>query len=240
MMIIGNPLPTDPGRLIKYLTIAWNFLKSIFTPPKEDESPEDVARRNEQIRAFCDYINDQAKQVENAAVQQLQGYARYLTEFSQQNGGMELFSKYHIRTDGFVSQIDLLCAQLPGIIHSEVSKHLNDSDPTFHKIQWMLPGAEKEAAMQAFTTQVIQNAVEKCAVCSEQIMESIQNHFIELLQDAVGQEYKQLEKKEQTLAELEAAAGDTAEQERICTQAKLISACCQCVEEILSGSKEAV
>lgn len=239
-MIMGNPLPTDPGRLIKYLTIAWNFLKSIFTPPKKDESPEDVARRNEQIRAFCDYINDQAKQVENAAVQQLQGYARYLTEFSQQNGGMELFSKYHIRTDGFVSQIDLLCAQLPGIIHSEVSKHLNDSDPTFHKIQWMLPGAEKEAAMQAFTTQVIQNAVEKCAVCSEQIMESIQNHFIELLQDAVGQEYKQLEKKEQTLAELEAAAGDTAEQERICTQAKLISACCQCVEEILSGSKEAV
>lgn len=239
-MIMGNPLPTDPGRLIKYLTIAWNFLKSIFTPPKKDESPEDVARRNEQIRAFCDYINDQAKQVENAAVQQMQGYARYLTEFSQQNGGMELFSKYHIRTDGFVSQIDLLCAQLPGIIHSEVSKHLNDSDPTFHKIQWMLPGAEKEAAMQAFTTQVIQNAVEKCAVCSEQIMESIQNHFIELLQDAVGQEYKQLEKKEQTLAELEAAAGDTAEQERICTQAKLISACCQCVEEILSGSKEAV
>lgn len=239
-MIMGNPLPTDPGRLIKYLTIAWNFLKSIFTPPKKDESPEDVARRNEQIRAFCDYINDQAKQVENAAVQQLQGYARYLTEFSQQNGGMELFSKYHIRTDGFVSQIDLLCAQLPGIIHSEVSKHLNDSDPTFHKIQWMLPGAEKEAAMQAFTAQVIQNAVEKCAVCSEQIMESIQNHFIELLQDAVGQEYKQLEKKEQTLAELEAAAGDTAEQERICTQAKLISACCQCVEEILSGSKEAV
>ena len=239
-MIMGNPLPTDPGRLIKYLTIAWNFLKSIFTPPKKDESPEDVARRNEQIRAFCDYINDQAKQVENAAVQQLQGYARYLTEFSQQNGGMELFSKYHIRTDGFVSQIDLLCAQLPGIIHSEVSKHLNDSDPTFHKIQWMLPGAEKEAAMQAFTTQVIQNAVEKCAVCSEQIMESIQNHFVELLQDAVGQEYKQLEKKEQTLAELEAAAGDTAEQERICTQAKLISACCQCVEEILSGSKEAV
>lgn len=239
-MIMGNPLPTDPGRLIKYLTIAWNFLKSIFTPPKKDESPEDVARRNEQIRAFCDYINDQAKQVENAAVQQLQGYARYLTEFSQQNGGMELFSKYHIRTDGFVSQIDLLCAQLPGIIHSEVSKHLNDSDPTFHKIQWMLPGAEKEAAMQAFTTQVIQNAVEKCAVCSEQIMESIQNHFIELLQDAVGQEYKQLEKKEQTLAELEAATGDTAEQERICTQAKLISACCQCVEEILSGSKEAV
>ena len=239
-MIMGNPLPTDPGRLIKYLTIAWNFLKSIFTPPKKDESPEDVARRNEQIRAFCDYINDQAKQVENAAVQQLQGYARYLTEFSQQNGRMELFSQYHIRTDGFVSQIDLLCAQLPGIIHSEVSKHLNDSDPTFHKIQWMLPGAEKEAAMQAFTTQVIQNAVEKCAVCSEQIMESIQNHFIELLQDAVGQEYKQLEKKEQTLAELEAAAGDTAEQERICTQAKLISACCQCVEEILSGSKEAV
>lgn len=239
-MIMGNPFPTDPGRLIKYLTVAWNFLKSIFTPPKEDESPEDVARRNEQIRAFCDYINEQAKQVENAAVQQLQGYARYLTEFSQQNGGMELFSKYHIRTDGFVSQIDLLCAQLPGIIHSEVSKHLNDSDPTFHKIQWMLPGAEKEAAMQAFTTQVIQNAVEKCAVCSEQIMESIQNQFIELLQDAVGQEYKQLEKKEQTLAELEAAAGDTAEQERICTQAKLISACCQCVEEILSGSKEAV
>lgn len=238
-MIIGTPIPPKPGEIAKWLKIAWNFIKAIFTPPEKDDPPQDVARRNEQIRAFCDYINEQAKQVEDAAVQQLKEYARYLADLSQ-SGDMELFSKYHIRTDSFVAQIDLLCAQLPGIINSEVSKRLNESDPTFHQIQWMMPGAEKEKAMQAFTAQVIQNAVEKCAVCVEQIVESIQTNFVELLQEAVNQGQRHLEKKEQILAELETAAGDIVEQERICTQAKLVCDCCQYVEEALSASKEVV
>ena len=94
--------------------------------------------------------------------------------------------------------------------------------------------------MQAFTAQVIQNAVEKCAVCVEQIVESIQTNFVELLQEAVNQGQRHLEKKEQILAELETAAGDIVEQERICTQAKLVCDCCQYVEEALSASKEVV
>ena len=236
-MIAGIPFVFNPGDILKVLPIAWNLIKSIFTPPEEDdESPQDVAHRGEQIRAFCDHVNDQAKQVENAAVQQLRDYARYLTELSQN----ETLARYQIRTENFVRQIDMLCMQLPGVIASEVSKRLNESDPEFHKIQWMLPGAEKEAAMQAFTTQTIQEAVEKCATLSEQIMETIQSNFTALLEEAVEQSQRQLEKKEQALAELEAAAGDAAEQEHIRCQAELVCACCRYVEEAFCEAKEAV
>ena len=235
-MITDIPFAFNPGDILKGLSIAWNLIKSIFTPPEEDdESPQDVAHRSEQIRAFCDHINDQARQVEDAAVQQLRDYAHYLTELSQD----EMLTRYQIHTENFIRQIDMLCMQLPGVIASEVSKRLNESDPEFHKIQWMLPGAEKEAAMQTFTSQTIREAVEKCATLSEQIMETIQTNFIALLEEAVDQNQRQLEKKEQALAELEAAAGNAAEQENIRCQAELVCVCCQYVEEAFCEAKEA-
>ena len=164
-MITDIPFAFNPGDILKGLSIAWNLLKSHFPPPEADDERahrRDHAHpvrshRSEQLRAFCDHINDQARQVEDAAVQQLRDYAHYLTELSQD----EMLTRYQIHTENFIRQIDMLCMQLSGVIASEVSKRLNESDPEFHKIQWMLPGAEQEAAMQTFTSQTIREAVEK-------------------------------------------------------------------------------
>lgn len=208
------------------------LLKALLTRPRRGEPPQDIAERNLQLRAFCDYVNNRAKQVEKAVVRELQQYGEYLADLSQSEA-YEFLAKHRISTRGFARQIELLSMQIPGLIASEVSRHLTESDSEYQRIRKMFPGAEKEAVMQAFSTEVIQNAVEKSAALSERIIDEIQTEFFSLLQEELDQSQQQFEKKEQELAALRIASGDIVEQTRITYRAQQICQCCEIIEDLL-------
>lgn len=235
MITYPYPRPTDPEKLIKAIKFIFDTIRSIFMPPKPNETPEDTAKRYEQRQVFCNYIKEQAKQLEDSIIAELKQYAAYFDEL-QKGSSRGLLAQHNIRVQFFTTQIDNLCSQIPVIVESEASKRISETDPEFKKILWMLPGAEKEAAMRNFTHSVIQSAVEKCAVQSEQIIDGIETEFILQLQEAQEHEETRLKKKIETLATLQ-KEGDTSEKEVLCSQASLVCFCCSHVEELLQMSK---
>lgn len=227
----GNLKP-EFGSFIEIGTELLSLLKILFSRPPKDEPVQNVADQNLQLCTLCDYVNSKAKPVEQAVVKELQQYGKYL-EMLNQSEAHGFFSKHKVSTKGFSQQIDLLSLQIPGVITSEVSRHLSDSDAEFYRIRRMLPGSEKNAAMQAFTGRVIQDAVEKSALLAEQIIDAIQMQFFSLLQEELERSQQQLERKEEELAALRIAAGDIVEQTKIKEQAQHICQCCGLVESLL-------
>lgn len=211
----------------------WDMITGIFKRPKKND-PEDVAERNRQMREFCDMVNASAKQTEEAVVKELEHYAKWLSYLSQSDE-YEFLKRYRVQTRGFMRQIEFASAQIPGLIASEVSKHLSEANPDFQRVRHMLPGAEKERVMREFMERIIREATDKSAELCERILEDIQEDFTLLLEESLEQSRTQLEKKEQELTEAMHAVGDTTEQTRIEMRAKQINACCGLVEELLQG-----
>ena len=211
----------------------WKIITGVFKRPKKDD-PEDVVERNRQMREFCDMVNASAKQTEESVVKELERYAKWLSYLSQSDE-YDFLKRYRIQTRGFVRQIEFASAQIPGLIASEVSKHLSEANPEFRRVRYMLPGAEKEQVMREFMARIIRDATDKSAELCERILDDIQEDFTLLLEESLGQSRIQLEKKEQELTEAMHAVGDAAEQTRIEARAKQINACCGLVEELLQG-----
>lgn len=236
-----NPIPpifvdgptAAAGGLVWLLLKAGKAIKAWLTPPKDKESPEDVAERNRAFQMFCDRVNDEARQIEVYVIGQLDAYGKYLSTL---NGSEEysFLRRYKVNTRTLLWQLDFLKAQIPGIIGTEVSRRLSDTDAECLKIRRMLPGAEKEAKMQEFLSTIINSALEKCAQTTSAIMEQVQDLFIEDLQECLHTSRRQLDQTEAELAGLTESSGDTAERERICAQAKQVVECCELVLAILA------
>ena len=232
MSFTGKPIqlpPTSPEDIAVKMII--EFLKSLFEPPKQ-ETPQDVIERNQQMREFCDYVNAQAKQTEDAVVAQLNQYNTYLLHISEQQ-----FAKYKINTVYYSRQIELLSMQIPGTIASEVSRQLTDSNAEFSRIRRMLPGVEKEAAMQELARHAIQDGCDKCAALAQQIFDQIQEGLFADLQEKMTESREQLNRKSEELAALQATAGDVQKQAELRMSAELVCSCSTMVIDLFKGSK---
>ena len=212
------------GKLIKWLS-------GLFKRPKKNK-PDDIAERNRQMREFCDMVNQNAKQTEQAVIEALRQYGTYLTELSQSDE-FSLLGRHRIQTRGLARQVDWAEIQIPGIIASEVSRRLSETDSEYQRIRLMLPGADKEQAMRSFMNQIITGAVEKCASVCENLMEDIEEEFMNLLEEDLDRSRRQLEKKEEELEQLRLSAGDMIQKETIRTQARQVINCCDFVRELL-------
>lgn len=232
-MSASSILPFPPGRAPgEIIKVVISLIKALLTRPKQTEAPEDVTARAEQMRAFCDYVNKQAKQTEEAVVAELQHYGNLLVELGQSEKYFFL-SQHKINFKNFHRQIDLLIAQIPGLISAEVSRRMTDSDPEFRKIHWMLPGVEKERAIHCFTVSVIQSAVNRSADLAEEIIDGIQSDFLELMEQEQVQAQSQLEFIQQQLSEAKAAVGDIVLQTELQYKAQHIYDCCVLVNTLL-------
>lgn len=227
-----RPTPRIEEALIPLIKKAIVFIKGLFTRPKQGEPPEAIAERNRQLRAFCDHVNENARQVELRVVEDLKRYGDFLMQLSQRSDLVAL-KNTRINTAAFARQIDLLCLQIPGLIASEVSKRLSETDPEYQRILWMQPGMEKENAMTAFCTNIINTAVEKCAVLADEIIDSIQNDFFAVLMEEQERSQQQLKKTEAELNRLLEAAGDAEQQAVIVSNAKQVLFCCSLVSNLL-------
>lgn len=224
--------PASPEEdIIADVKMIIQFLKSLFEPPKQ-ETPQDVEERNRQMREFCDYVNAQAKQTEDAVVAQLNQYNTYLLHISEQQ-----FAKYKINTTYYSRQIELLSMQIPSTIASEVSRQLTDSNAEFSRIRRMLPGAEKEAAMQKLARHAIQDGCDKCATLAQQIFDQIQEGLFADLQEKMTESRGQLNRKSEELAALQATAGDVQKQAELRMSAELVFSCSTMVIDLFKGSK---
>ena len=226
-----TPLPGNDPLIVLGKAIC-NFFKSILTPPKKKETPQEALERNRQMREVCDYVNAQAKQTEDAVVAQLNQYNAYLLQISEQQ-----FAKYKVNTTYYSRQIDLLSMQIPGTIASEVSRQLTDSNAEFSRIHRMLPGAEKEAAMQELARHAIQDGCDKCATLARQIFDQIQEGLFTDLQEKMTESKRQLERKNEELAALQATAGDVQKQAELCMNAELVCSCGTMVIDLFEGGK---
>lgn len=227
----ASPLPgSDP--LIALGKAIYHIFISLFTPPKKEETPQETMERNRQMKEFCDYVNAQAKQTEDAVVIQLKQYNEYLCQLSEKQ-----FSNYNINTKYFVRQIDLLSSQIPGTIAAEVSRQLTDSNGEFSRIRRMLPGAEKETAMQNLAYHAIQDGCDKCAALAQQIFDQIQDGLFTDLQEKMAEAKGQLERKNEELAALQATAGDVRKQAELRMNAELVCSCGTMVIDLFEGSK---
>ena len=229
--ILQYPVPPLPGSdPLSVLVKIYLFFKSLLTSPKKEETPQETLERNRQMKEFCDYVNAQAKQTEDAVVIQLKQYNEYLCQLSEKQ-----FSNYNINTKYFVRQIDLLSSQIPGTIAAEVSRQLTDSNGEFSRIRRMLPGAEKETAMQNLAYHAIQDGCDKCAALAQQIFDQIQEGLFTDLQEKMAEAKGQLERKNEELAALQATAGDVQKQVHFCMEAQLKYKCGTMVNSLING-----
>lgn len=217
---------------VKFFKKIGNAIKTLLTPPKDKETPEDVAERNRAFQALCDQINDEANQVEAYVIQQLEGYGSYLSALNDSEA-YPLLQEYRVNTRMLLQQLDFLKMQIPGIISAEVARRLSDTDAECLKIRRMLPGAEKEVKMREFVRTVINGALEKCAQTTSSIIGQVRDIFIERLQECIDTSRRHLEQTEAELTEITGSAGDAAERERIYAQAHHVAECCELVLRIL-------
>lgn len=222
------PPPFPGGGPLIILGKVFDFFKSLLAPPKKKETPQELLERNRQMKEFCDYVNAQAKQTEDAVVVQLKQYNEYLCQLSEQQ-----FSNYNINTKYFVRQVDLFSSQIPGTIAGEVSRQLTDSNAEFSRIRRMLPGAEKETAMQNLARHAIQDGCDKCAALAQRIFDQIQEGLFTDLQEKMAEAKNQLERKNEELAALQATAGDVQKQAELRMNAELVCSCGSMVIDLL-------
>lgn len=228
--IIGMP-ETSPFSIIKIIRGAIKALKSIFAPPKKNEKPEDVAERNLAFQMFCERVNIEARQVESYVRQQLDDYGEYLSILSRSDE-YDLLKRNRVNMRGMLNQLALMKNQIPGIIGTEVSRRLSDTDSECLRIRRMLSGAEKNAQMEAFLRTIIAEALEKCASTTESIMNQMQDIFTEDLQDCLDTSQRQLEKIENGLAGLGSATDEVRERVRMRAEAEQIIRCSGLISEL--------
>lgn len=225
-MPLPSPMPMPLGWLIK-------LLKAMFTHPKKKETPQDVAERQRWRREFTDYVQKQAEVTEQQVAAQLRTYAEQLTALSQNE-----LARYHISAAPFVHQVELLSMQIPGTIASEVSRRMTDSDAAYQKLCRMLPGAEKERAMQDFVREIIDQGVEKCSRLAQRVLDQLEEDLTAALQEKLEQSRQQLERTQQELSALAEAAGDGQQQEKLKAQAELLCAACDLTEELFDREED--
>lgn len=224
MDFIGMPLPSPMPMPIGWLI---KLLKAMFTHPKKKETPQDVAERQRWRREFTDYVQKQAEATEQQVAAQLRTYAEQLLALSQNE-----LVRYHISAAPFVHQVELLSMQIPGTIASEVSRRMTDSDAAYQKLCRMLPGAEKEKAMQDFVWEIINQGIEKCSKLAQQVLDQLEEDLTAALQEKLEQSQQQLERTRQELSALAEAAGDGQQQEKLKAQAELLCAACNLTTEL--------
>ena len=225
-MPLPSPMPMPLGWLIK-------LLKAMFTHPKKKETPQDVAERQRWRREFTDYVQKQAEVTEQQVAAQLRTYAEQLTALSQNE-----LARYHISAAPFVHQVELLSMQIPGTIASEVSRRMTDSDAAYQKLCRMLPGAEKERAMQDFVREIIDQGVEKCSRLAQRVLDQLEEDLTASLQEKLEQSRQQLERTQQELSALAEAAGDGQQQEKLKAQAELLCTACDLTEELFDREED--
>lgn len=212
---------------------AWKIIRDFMNPPKESETPKEVIACNDAFRIFCQQVNQEAKQIETASLQHLENYCAYLENIDKTSAGGFL-KKYKISTRGMVRQMNFLKMQIPGLIGSEVSRRLSDTDAECLQIRKMLPGTEKEAKMQSFMGTVINNAVEKCAQTVASITQELQDSFIDDLQDSLELSKQQLECAENDFKALGDAENDLPSREQVRLKAQQTAECCEMIINLLS------
>ena len=225
-MPLPSPMPMPLGWLIK-------LLKAMFTHPKKKETPQDVAERQRWRREFTDYVQKQAEVTEQQVAAQLRTFAEQLTALSQNE-----LARYHISAAPFVHQVELLSMQIPGTIASEVSRRMTDSDAAYQKLCRMLPGAEKERAMQDFVREIIDQGVEKCSRLAQRVLDQLEEDLTAALQEKLEQSRQQLERTQQELSALAEAAGDGQQQEKLKAQAELLCTACDLTEELFDREED--
>lgn len=224
--------PFDGGNFLKFVLKIGKALGSIFEPPKKKETPEDVVERNRAFQSFCEEVNKEAKQVEAYVLQQIDEYIRYLDSI---NSSQEypFMQKYQINLRGALRQVELLKAQIPGIIGGEVSRRLSDTDMECMQVRRMLPGAEKEFQMQTLLQNIISNALEKCAATTESVIGQIRDDFIDELQGCLHTARQQYEKAELEFEKITNSEDNIDERARIRAEAAHKIRCCDLVSELM-------
>lgn len=186
--------------------------------------------RQRAFQYFCERVHQEASQVEQYVVRQLDRYGEYLNmpgEFEDDN----LLKRYQVNMRSIMAQLEILKTQIPGIIRNEVSARLSDNNSECMRIRRMLPGAEKEAQMNQYLESIISDAVDKCAKTTESIMKQMQNIFVDDLRRCVDFSRKHLEDIERSLSGLTEAEDEVAERVRIRTNAEHIFRC----SDLISG-----
>lgn len=221
----------NSGSLWEKVIGFFRAIKAFLTPPKSKETTEDVAERNRAFHFFCEQVNSEAKYVEEYVLQQLDSYGEFLGGIVEQEA-YSFLKEYQIDTKQMLRHLELLKMQIPGIIASEVSRRLSDTDPECIKIRRMLPGAEKEAEMQSFLQKIISDALEKCVLTVENIIEQIQGIFVCDLQDCLNSSRQHLEQTESELNSIANAEDSFLERTCVRMQAELTVKCCDMVSAL--------
>lgn len=220
-IILPPTPPHNPVNIFKIIGKVAKAIKAFLTPPKQNESPEDVIERQKAFQFFCDRVHQEASQVEQYVVQQLENYGSYLNMLSSLES-YDILKKYHVNTRSLLAQLEILKMQIPGIIRTEVSSRLSDNDAECMRIRRMLPGAEKEAQMNHYLESIISAAVDKCAQTTESIMIQMQNTFIDDLQECLDTSRQQLESIERGLSVFTSTADEAVERAKAQAKAEHI------------------
>lgn len=163
---IGGGIGGTIGKVVKVI----KTLIGIFKKPSEEagkmdskDSLENIERITQIFADFKEQVHSRAVEIERAAESEVSYYAEELQDILSENS--ERVIKYGIHTRIIERQIKKISTRVRGTIDNELSKKVSLDNTECKEIVRMIPGAKKEAAMAAFFSKTVSNALD--AYCVE-------------------------------------------------------------------------
>ena len=151
------PPTGDSGIISKIIKIVKTIVNIFKKPSKEagntdsindNTSLDNIDRIIEIFVDFKEQIRSKATEIENSVELEIRYYSEELHDILSEHSDM--VDAYGIRFIRIEKQIDKLAAKVKGSIENEISKKVSLDNVQCREIVKMIPGAQKEQAMNTF------------------------------------------------------------------------------------------
>ena len=211
-----------------------DFIKGLgkSNPITKDSNADDIADINSIFTEFKMSIHDKIMQIEDEIQKEVAEYADQLIFLIENNKGT--FSKYNINLRRFNRNAGKLKSKLNGILSNAISRTISLDNPECNRIIKMLPGNQKEEALDIFLKSAIDSGINVLVNEMKSITNEIAEDFEDTLYDCIAVVEKENTAKLDLLNEAESKSANEEEAKEILyCNANFIISICDITENIL-------
>ena len=226
-------------KIVKIIKTVWDMLvnKSAKDASRVDSLDDNFSLDNiDRITGIFYDFKEQTQQrfseIEKTIKEEVEFYLDEIKWILEEN--QEITEKYRIRIGRIQKRIDCILPHLEGVIEREISKKISLDNSECRNIMKMIPGQNKEIALQNFINSVVCNALDLCCVNMKENLEEIYEEvsdeiigIVELVQRDSELQLEQLKK----IHEDNCIEGKI----KILSNAYYYISVCEFAEEILRG-----
>lgn len=187
--------PVPPDKVLKFIgkvmPIVLDFLGSIIDglaskkAVTKNSTTEEIEDINAFFREFRQKIDGQAKENEKLLLKDIKNFADDLRWVA--NTDNPIFSKYNVRFNRFERKVAALPEQLNGVMMDKISRVVSLDSPECSKVIRMLPGSEKNKAVDELFRSACRQGQEAVLNKTGSLCDELLEEYQETVSDAIEQ-----------------------------------------------------